>query len=334
MEQACLAMAMLLNAAADLSGARVAEVKAIAARLLHHPGNFNPHPMAQSTLNNDGSPLQVCVTAYPATRSVRLLGDPGASAKTTTERAAIGCAALDRLLGSTASSQIVFVCSHILSVIPPPWKKSYNHNAHSILWLAVPIFGDGFAIYVKANSDNPQKDWERCISLCEVIFPSHPEVGFKIANLRECAYPASVGLEIADPKHMRFKVYWRLQKRITLDSLNIGLFNDPSIHEFLIRVLGPSVIPATGLVFSTSFSLRTGRISDVKIDVCGHCTSRGSEDWLALIDSLTTDYGLANLGLSTVLSSQCADIAFIGYGLNALCEKRLNVYLKQHSFDL
>jgi hypothetical protein len=110
--------------------------------------------------------------------------------------------------------------------------------------------------------------------------------------------------------------------------MGVKLLGDPSMSDFLIRVLGARPVASTGLVFSTGFSLAAGEISDAKVDVCAHCVPRFSTEWSELVKSLAAEHGLADPGISVVLCTHRSELAFIGLGLDRCHEKRLNAYLK------
>lgn len=319
--------------AAELSGLPFSDIQAIGATLLQLPERGLSLPTL-STLNNDGTPLQICVTARPHNCAVRLLGDPGANASSPSERIKIALNALDALLGSERYTYIGEACNRILSTVLPQSLEYHTDTARGILWLAASLSGGGIAVYAKSRWSGPDEDWARCQSLARQLLPDPSGSEATILALREVASPVSVGLDIASSKQLRLKLYWRLWRPVTLSSLGIDLLGDVSTNDFLIRILGSQAIPPTALVFSTSFSMASGQINDAKVDICGHCVQRPAEKWLRLISSLAADHRLAEPRLAGALSANRADVAFIGFGLNCRGEKRMNVYLKVSNLDL
>ena len=319
--------------AAELSGLPFADVEEAGTNLLRLSEGGLPRP-ASSTLNNDGTPLQVCVTARPGDYAVRLLGDPGANAPSAGQRVTIAHSALAALLGPERHAYLGEACDRMLSTILPQPLECRKETPRGILWLAASLAGREIAVYTKARWNGPDQDWARCRSLARQLCPDPSDSETVISVLREAASPVSVGLESAGREPRRLKLYWRLRRPVMLSGLGIDLLGDVSANDFLIRVLGTRKVPSTALVFSTSFSVATGHIDDAKIDICGHCAQRPAESWLHLISSLAADHCLTDPRLAGVLSAHRADVAFIGFGLNRRGEKRMNVYLKVPQLDL
>lgn len=317
----------LLAVAAEVSGACAEEVRALAAKLLNGPGRAT----ARSRLNNDGTPLQVCLTAKNAGSEVRLLADPGAHARSSRERVALARAALESVLGPVATLREV--CWRVLETVLPPAVERSPVARNGVLWLAAPLSAPGLGLYVKAHwGEEPAADWDRCAAVVGDVLPSPGQGQETIAALRAIARPVSLALEGADPARARLKLYWRLTEPAALSSLGIDLLGDSSIVDFLRCVLsGRDRVAATGLVFSASFLLRSGEISDAKVDVCGHCVDRASAEWLGIVRTLVASHAPAQPELERVLEAGRAEVAFIGLGLDGLGQRRLNVYLKAPS---
>jgi hypothetical protein len=338
--------APLLAVAAELAGSPSSEVEAMGALLLQLPEHFAGAVGVSSTLNNDGSPLQVCLTVSSRRRTVRLLADPGGDATSTTEQVARALGGLDVLLRSAREERrtlIAGLCSSILAGVVPPSVLAGTRDAGSVVWLGAALAGDGttsdgrvpdrmaadgVAVYVRARWSDPTEDWDRCLGLTRELLPPASAAESTITALRDDAYPVSVGLETVGDGETRLKLYWRLLRPVMLSSLGIELLADASIADFLVSVVGSRPVAATGLIFSTSFSVASGQLTDVKVDVCGHCVRRPPEDWTSVVASLASDHGLVDPQLGRALDDRRADLALIGLGVDRWLEKRLNVYLK------
>ena len=186
--------------------------------------------------------MQVCLTVHPSGRAVRLLADPGANAKSISERVAVARVALDLLLASVGHVSVSEACSNLLACIVPASAERGANAAHGVLWLAAGLSGDEVAVYVKARWDGPAEDWDRCLSLAGQMFPSSADAEAIITALRAHARPVSVGLEASGANRTRLKLYWRLSRPVALKSMGVELLGDASLSDFLARVLGARAV--------------------------------------------------------------------------------------------
>jgi hypothetical protein len=313
--------AALSGVAAVLSGECAAEVGALRAMLLQPcPGGALP----RSTLNNDGTPLQVCIVAGRDGTAVRLIGDPGAQATSTPARLSLMHGALVALLAPNR----VALTEQVLAGILPPAAETRIDPGQGVLWLGASLPGAGRAVYAKAGWDGAVADWRRCRALAHALLPHPAGAEATVAALANSAYPVSIGLEWSGSGAGRFKLYWRLRRPVPLADLGAPLLGDPAIVAFLGTVIGDRRVAQSGLVFSTGFSLATGELTDTKVDVCAHCVPRPTAEWLPLIEQIAAAHGLAVPGIAEPLGGGRAELALLGLGLTATRDKRLNLYLK------
>jgi hypothetical protein len=92
--------------------------------------------------------------------------------------------------------------------------------------------------------------------------------------------------------------------------------------------MGESALPPSGLVLSAGFSVADGTLADVKIDLCAHCLPRSPRAWLRLLEECRHDFDLAPIGVGNGLLDGCCEVAFVGFGLDGMAARRLNLYLK------
>ncbi|HTW82917.1 MAG TPA: hypothetical protein VMD91_02475 [Candidatus Sulfotelmatobacter sp.] len=314
----------LVRAAADLSGADTAAV--VAARAAVLGPRSGERGVIRSTLNNDGTPLQVCVTAHARGRAVRLIGDPGASAPTIRARVAAGRAASIALFGSTPSGVLA---ARTVTALLPASITDRVEALRGVLWLASGVRGTERAVYVKARWDGACADWERVRTCVQALLPAPEEAEDAIDALRGCAQPVSVGYETAGDDRARLKIYWRLERPVVLASLGIALLREDAFRDVLERVVGRHSILSSGLVFSTSYALRDGTSADAKVDVCAHCLPYAPAQWNATAERLAADHGLESPGIEAALRDGWAEPAFLGFGVDRQRRARLNVYLKE-----
>jgi hypothetical protein len=320
----------LLRVAAELSGERVDHAEDLLAILLQRP-KPRRGSLGRSTLNNDGSPMQVCISVDRLTRTVRLVGDPGAGTCSTSESLAAAGRAVSMLSSRNELFWVDAFLSTMLATLVPPAVAYDASRASGTVWLASPLSNHGMAIYVKAFWSGDSDDWARCRRLMRQLLP-HPFHAEKaMADLMGDAYPVSVALETSSVYNARLKLYWRLRRPRALHTFEIGLFSDPTVSQFLVEALKERTIAPTGLVLSAGFSLTGGDVTDIKIDICGHCLDRKPEALLELLNALTRRHGLFSAELEQPLCQRRAELAFLGFGIDRRREPRLNVYLKSPS---
>ena len=325
---AVLGLEPLVGVAATLAGGTQAEAAATAARLLAAPPPGGAIPRTRSTLNNDGSPLQVCLTAATGGAGVRLLADPGSHATSPPERVAIARETLARLLAQPGHESLRDRCEALLDAVTPGPLEAEPAALNGVLWLGAPIRGAGLAVYVKASWRSPAEDWDRCAELVERLLPDPAGARALIERLRGQARPVSAGLELSS-RGGRLKLYWRLGAEVPLAAAGVDLLADASLRAFAHATIGERRVAAQGLVPSAGFSLESGALCDAKLDICGHCVPRAPRDWSELIASLSAAHQLDAPPLDEVLRAGRAEVAFLGFGLDRAAGPRLNVYLKR-----
>jgi hypothetical protein len=279
-----------------------------------------------STLNNDGSPLQLCVSVSSRTSSVRFIADPAYSATTHSQRLERSQGAIARLCSAT-SAPIAEVSNQILRGILPD-TESQSARTSGILWTASSVQRQGAAIYVNARWNSAEDDWERVLSTVSSILPQARDARNLLCELRKCARIASVGIESDTSGEIRIKTYWRFSVPVPFRSSGIALLHHPAFAAFLQSVLSNRETPLSALVCSAGFLLSSGELEDIKIDLCAHCVPFKLQEWLTLADDLTTENSLQPFSLSNVLLRGRAEVAFLGFGITRSEKRRLNLYLK------
>ncbi len=283
----------------------------------------------RSTLNNDGSPLQICVGLHGAGTppAIRLIGDPAAADSDSAER----LRSVERAVGNVLVShgpEMAPVCRSLLEHMLPadPVMRAALGNGGA--WLAADLRGRGMALYTTAKWGDPGVRWKRVRQWLDATLADAAMARETFARLAPHAIPISVGVEGATPGDARIKLYWRFSGAVTLDTLGIGLLARPEIKEFLANVAGEARIPLAAIVASIGFRFASGDVSDVKLDLCGHCIRHTWPDWIDILRRCSARHGLAEFP-SIDQTERGAEIAFVGFGLDAKRASRLNVYLKQ-----
>jgi hypothetical protein len=317
----------LVRVAAKLARVPYPETAATTAgRLVPQRGGAGPR--WRSTLNNDGSPLQVCVTASARGVSVRLLADPGSHADSPSERVALARAALGAVLSRAEHADLREPCLEVLETVTPAPLEAEPAAAGGVLWLGAPVRGTGLALYVKARWRSAGEDWDRCAALAERLLPDPSAALAVVRRLRGHAHPVSAGLEL-NGRGGRLKLYWRPQALVALADTGVELLADQAFAGFVQATIGERAVPAEGLVLSAGFALESGALRDAKLDICAHCVPRPPDAWDELIGSLAAVHRLEAPPRHDVLGGGLAEVAFLGLGLDRDGERRLNVYLKR-----
>lgn len=324
-----LASQRLLAAARQLDPAHGGELDALGQLLLGGPEPF-PDPLAPSRLNNDGSALELCLTAAPDGTGARLLGDPGAGV---VDRAA----QLDR--ARMALRRTFELCAPALaSVAADALERIVGFEADEndplarfvsgFAWLAAAPASSGAGLYLDVRAHGVARGWRAVRAWLDEALPRQASAGAVVTGLERVAESASVALEGRGPGDARAKVYFRMREPVPLSALGVDLFCAPVVLAFLQRALAERELDREGLVLGAGFRLADGALADIKLDVCGHCLAYERSEWAGLIHSLTDSLELAPLPVDDALGDGDLDVAFVGLRVGAAGSPRLNVYLK------
>jgi hypothetical protein len=285
----------------------------------------------RSTLNNDGSPLQICVGLNGAgvPPATRLIGDPAAADAGGADRIRSVQGALRNLLASHGP-EMERPCRSLLDGMLPAGPAERTALGNGGAWLAGDLRGRGLALYATAKWGDPDHRWQRVQQWLDMNLQDAAIARETLARLSPHATPLSLGVEGATPRDARVKLYWRFNRAVSFDRLGIALLARPEIADFLANAIGDRRIPLAAIVASTSFGLESGELSDVKLDLCAHCVRRSWPDWIGVLHQCSARHGLARFP-SADRTQHEAEIAYVGFGLDSRLAPRLNVYLKQRT---
>jgi hypothetical protein len=318
----------IYQALAELHTTSVGEAEALGALLLALPPDQHSRVVCKSSLNNDGSPLQLCMTSLSRGCSARLIGDPGCFVPTIGERIERSRDAVLRLGAASGYASFDVVANHVLRMIVPENSAQVAESSAGIMWLASAMRERSAAAYINAKWGSAAADWVRARFCLQSILPHAGDAEHFIQQLEPKARLASVGVETTSSQDMRLKVYWRLATPTLLSTLDIPLLHHPVLHRFIATVVSEQRMSLTGLVFSAGFLLSTGELEDVKVDLCAHCLPKPLNRWLALVDEVTEQNGLSTMALRTCRGGSRLDPVFLGLGVNRSNQARMNFYLK------
>jgi hypothetical protein len=280
-----------------------------------------------SRLNNDGSPLQVCLTARSGRRAVHLVLDPGSDAFDAQEHHARGVCALERAaarqLSATARDGVLRLIAETL----PLDVRAVPALSVGTLWLGMPLLGGGLAVYVNGAWGEEHEQWERIDGWLEAAGVSRRARAPSLRALRGRARVASIGMDIAPDGACRLKVYFRLRVAAPLGTLGDPLWTHDALVRFLTLGVGERPISAQGLVFCLAFEHAAAHPVDVKVDICGHCLApRADVD--EVLRRTANAPGVQVPQLRPWRGRPDVEVAFIGMGASADGTIRCNVYLK------
>jgi hypothetical protein len=332
-------MDTFIDAVAQIAGSPAAAVSAAVHEMLdlprtqaaagaeRRPGSDVPRPV-RSSLNNDGSPLQACVTSSPSALRTRLVCDPAATGESPAAGFRLARRALRRVLPQRATAEVAELCESTLRLLLPTSQEELNRLDNGTLWLGIGLGTPGIALYTSGRYGDPRERWAAAGRWLTTI-ARHPRIAERlVSHLSEDMKLASAALEGADGASARGKLYFRLRRPAPLSALRIEGMSAPAMNRFLRTFAGDQTILLNGLVVSVGVGLMTGELADVKVDLCGHCIRLSPSEWARRVADFCAAAGVRPPPIEDALVSGAAEPAFIGFGLDRHAEPRLNTYLK------
>lgn len=314
----------LLELAAKLTGRSQDDIVHLASKLLG-PSALQAGPW-RSTLNNDGSPLQLCIgLQVDAAPVVRLLADPAAKTSDVRQRKQQVGHAVWATLEQQAPG-LRAACQSLMERMLPADIAARAALPSGGAWLATTLSGPGMALYVSTKWGDPAARWKR----------AQHWLGNRIPDqLVRQSHLVSAGIEGSSAANARAKLYWRVGHKAALADLGLSLAESAEVRDFLHIVIGSRHIPRSAIVGSIGMRVASAATEempdnqpgDLKLDVCAHCVARPSEQWLSVIDLCCRRYGLTSCHQVERMAG-LGELAFLGLGLDQTRRPRLNIYLK------
>jgi hypothetical protein len=280
-----------------------------------------------SSLNNDGTPVQIAVVTGPGERSVRLLMDPAHLEPDPVRRCERALAAAGRLLEPLGEPGRSAAFQAALRAALPGEEEVRAWLDGGAIWLAANLEGRGVGAYISARWGAPAQRWGRVLAW---FGERNGSATSTLGCLFSVAEPASVGLEAGAAAGLRLKIYFRLRRPQQLVRLGLPGLDHPALRNFLGLVVRDRGIALSGLVLSVSASVRSGRISS-KVDICAHCLRYSNPEWAEIIAKLAEVSVLPDPSVAAALLAGRAEMAFIGFSPSLDGAHRLNCYLKAPS---
>jgi hypothetical protein len=283
-----------------------------------------------SALDNDGTPLQLCVSASRRRAAWRVIGDPGAHIDDVAARHGVARAALRRALDRHGAGELAAFADDMLERLVPAPRPDYRNGT---LWIGIAPGEPGVAAYAELAPLGRAAGWDAVGAWLAAALPDDGAARAIIGRLRQHCVAASAGFEGTSPGDARAKIYFRLATSMALPELGLDLLGSAPIMDFLRLAMGEFGVDQDGLVICIGFDLRDGALADVKVDLCGHCLAYAREEWPAVVARIAQRFALAPVPVRAALATHRCDVAFIGLGLDVAGEPRLNVYLKPGAPD-
>ncbi len=281
-----------------------------------------------SALNNDGSPLQLCLTTGRQGVVLRAIGDPGAFQSTTEHRYQTSTETLSRILARHGNKELAALARQSVDLLVPNSVAKRSEYRKGFVWVAASPDQPGVAFYLEMAPLGLAAGWETVERWLKDLLPSMSSARRILQTLSKHCRVASAGLEGSTVANSRAKIYFRLLQPTGLQGLGIDMFSSPEMQSFLALAMGSFEVDCEGLVMSIGFHLQTGALADAKVDLCGHCLRYSREEWSAIIRRITDRFALAPLDTSCVFENAEHHVAFIGLGLTTQSSPRLNLYVK------
>lgn len=322
---------LLIRGAAKIGGVDPERATRLGQALLAAPVNGKEVRGGRSGLNNNGSPLQFCMSASADGIGYRLLADPASELADPLARYRASYSAIESVLDLTGSSSIDSLFQQTLQLNLPSEEDKFVDYPDGVMWLAANLDGPGCAMYVDARRGGEQVALERLGHWLTKLCSPTNDIDALLRSLKIQSRLMCLGVEGVSPAYARAKVYWRLAEAVRLDQLGLEGFKDRSFTEFLSLSVGQRRINLTGIVLNAGIDVATGNWADVKLDVCGcqNCLNYSAAEAIQAGGAITSHFGLASLPLAEAL--EYGELAFFGLGLDARGKRRFNVYLRPFS---
>jgi hypothetical protein len=320
----------LISLAEQLAG-KPGRVADCCYQLLGADGSVRGFFPGASCLNNDGSPLQLCLTSGHKGIALRAIGDPGAFYSSTEERYSSSIQTLLSVIESNDALELTPLAKETIALLIPQACEERNAYKQGFVWIAASPDQPGIAFYLEMAWLGLENAWRAVERWLAHVLPSPDAARRRVKTLSRHCVVASAGLEGSTVANTRAKIYFRLLKAIGLGALEVDMFSSKEMKDFLSIAMGSYEVDREGLVMSVGFSLLTGELADAKIDLCGHCLTHTPGEWSSVVRHITRRFSLAPLDTDPVLESGEYQVAFIGLGLTTDYQPRLNLYAKHNA---
>jgi hypothetical protein len=280
-----------------------------------------------SSLNHDGSPVQLAWSNNSRETRLRILVDPGAvcavpERRLRTERA------LEIVARRAADTRVDALLRKTLIALCDPADRD-SEFPDGFAWVGAALDGPGFCAYVDARAGGDQNAaWRNIGRWLQATLASDAAARPILERLASEVEIQSAGIEGIGADDAVAKIYWRLPALVPIERFGEAGFATPEIVRFLDIALEQNAMRLSGLVLGLGFAVRTGEIVGVKLDLCGcpRCLNLGNAAWRQRVDAACDAFGLARFPPCALDVS--GEVAFVGIGRASGGAVRLNLYTK------
>jgi hypothetical protein len=316
----------LLGAFAEAAHADFALVSGLAVTLL---GECDAGTQFRSRLNNDGSPLQACVSLRRGAPAWRLVADPHSHITDSAARFAAARQVAREVLALRTDDAFARLVDAALDRTPASRRDSGTRWSGAI-WTCAALAGPGAAIYVDARWGGIDDRWPSTMRWIQGFTGRPPCAAVRAAGAAGTRL-AAVSVEGHDLSGARVKLYFRVGEAVSLAEIGCNAWQRSVLSAFAETLGGSGRIDREGLLLCLGLDAETGGVRDVKLDVCGHCLGFDSERFGEWLERIGTSLGIVTDDLGAMRLGERADLAFVGCGVTAAGDPRVNVYFKGHA---
>jgi hypothetical protein len=300
----------------------------IADKLLRLPADLQKVNLGPTILNNDGTPIELCLTLQENEWKLRIIVDPAIGNQSPAIRLHEAWMSLQDALVIGEAQGLGEICQETLDLLLPNAEEIDERYGYGAIWVAVGVNSPGAGFYVNAEPIIDDERWEMARRWLEMVLPDSAEACSCLAKMKSIARIKGYSIEGKNACQARAKIYFYLKEAVPLKNWGIAFFTDPSFEAYLRIVTAKHQVANTGFVVGIGFDIATGKMIDGKIDLCGHCLNYRSEEWLIVLKQLINEFHLHPLPTERILQTKESEMAFIGLGLDLQKRTRLNIYLK------
>jgi len=282
---------------------------------------------ASASLNPEGIPIELAVTASDDRLKFRLVVDPAATDANPAQRYRRGRAALREAVVLNGTELLHATFARQLDAMLPDDGARLAAYRSGPFCMAASVDEPGIATYIDAST-HAEDAFQRACSWLEECLPDARDALAAVHTMRPIAQLSAVGIEGSTPRRALAKLYWRLTSPVTLSSLGIEAFASADFACFLRLALRERRVPASGLMLAAGFSMNDGSLHDAKINLCGHCLDWGHKNWPGVVDDCTQVFGLAAIPTREALSRPQIDVSFLTFGCDRYGNRRINSYFR------
>lgn len=282
---------------------------------------------ASASLNPEGIPIELAITASPERLKFRLVVDPAATEGDVPRRYRRARAALDQVLMLTGTESLTAAFAGQLDAMLPGEGACLAAYHSGPFCMAAAVGEPGIATYIDARTHEAAA-FERAQAWIKAWMPQGNEALTDLLRMRPVAQLAAVGLEGANRYHLLGKLYWRLLSPVLLSSLGVKAFAHPDFARFLRLAMRDRHLPSSGLMLSAGYHMQDGRLYDAKVNLCGHCLDWGRANWPVVVADCTQAFALAAIPVPEAFSRPHMDVSFLTFGRTRDSERRVNCYVR------